>query len=143
MYRMTVKYSNRTYTIFVGNLVTDYLLGKAGTTEDYCANLTATGDQYNLYNLLMGDFRYIIVSIAYILHFEYFSVPYAKMTYYTNQKNGSVVNISPGKIGTCVSACEPLLYNTEVFSCPYGKLLLVYRNIGRTFAVTYCRNIVY
>ena len=79
--------------------MSDYLLDKADTTEDYCANLIATGDQYNLYNLIVGDFRYIVMSTLHILHYEYFSIPDAKMMYYTNQKNGGVVSISPGTVG--------------------------------------------
>ncbi|XP_065890275.1 transport and Golgi organization protein 2 homolog [Dysidea avara] len=87
-----------------GNLVSNYLLGKAGTTEDYCANLIATGDQYNLYNLLMTDF----------------SISDAKMMYYTNQKNGGVVTISPGIYGLSNarldSPWKKLLYGKEKFT---------------------------
>lgn len=46
--------------------MTDYLLDKAGATEDYCANLIATGDQYNLYNLIVGDFRYNVMSTLHV-----------------------------------------------------------------------------
>ena len=78
--------------------MSDYLLGSAGTTEDYCTNLIATGGQHNLYNLLLGDFRYSMMSMqCTLLRCKYFSTHDAKMMYHTNQKDGGVVNISPGK----------------------------------------------
>ena len=34
------------------------LVGKCDTLEDYCDGLATTSNQYNGYNLLLGDFRW-------------------------------------------------------------------------------------
>jgi len=41
-----------------GHLVTDYLWRKCDTLKDYCDGLATTSNQYNGYNLLLGDFRW-------------------------------------------------------------------------------------
>ena len=39
-----------------GHLVVDYISSDDKTVEDYISDLSATTDNYNGYNLLMGDF---------------------------------------------------------------------------------------
>ena len=40
-----------------GHLVVDYISSNDKTLEDYISGLSAITDNYNGYNLLMGDFR--------------------------------------------------------------------------------------
>ena len=45
-----------------GHLVVDYISSDDKTVEDYISDLSATTDNYNGYNLLMGDFGWVIIS---------------------------------------------------------------------------------